>query len=57
MKTLTTFILGLILVVFSSYLLYCAFNPERALWDRILKGIIGLISLCKAYDKIEKSTY
>jgi len=57
MKTLTTFIWGLILILSGGWLIHLAIDTERQLWDRILKCCIGLLLLWKAYDKIENSTY
>ncbi len=57
MKTLTTFIWGLILLSCGGVFLHLAFQPDRELWDKIFKGLLGFWSIWKAYDKIDKTTY
>lgn len=56
MKTLTTFVLGLILAFFGLYLITEAHvNKFNSFWDYI-KFVCGIFMFLSAYNKIEKST-
>jgi hypothetical protein len=56
MKTLTTFILGLILAFSGLFLMVCAKDNNYDSWWDYAYTIIGFALFYTAYNKIQKST-